>query len=497
MPTAPGVYTTVVTAPPSPNGNAPTGTWFVTGETAQGPTGVPVPVSSITDYLAFLGNRVSYGSLYDALDEFFHDGGVQAYVSRVVGPGAVAAHVTLEDQNVSPAATLVATATGAGTWGNNISLTIANGSVSNSFTITVTLNSVVQFTTPNLFTPAGAVAWVNSFPAWTRLITLTNSGSVSTAPTNNPTNGTFPLASGADDTASVSDTQFTAALTAFNPLLGPGQVSAPGRTTQAAYLALTEHAQSNNRVALLDVADSATASTLVTQATTLQAAAPDPSYAAMFAPWLIIPGIPTTNPGTTDPIPNRVIPPSALAAAVMAKNDVTQDANRPAAGLNGKSSFVIGVTQSYSQADLGTLNAAGIDVTKNVLGSFELYGYRSLALDSNWVFLNNTRFRMQVVNDFDVIGESFVFSEIDGKGQIFAAFAGALTGKCQAYYTNGSLYGQTINDAFVVNTGPQVNTPTTIAAGKIVAQVSLKMSPFAEQVNITVVKYLTNATIPS
>src|ERR1039458_7512775 len=95
---APGVYVNVTTAPPSPNGNAPTGTWFVTGTAGQGPTGVGIPVSSMAQYLAYCGARTSTSStIYDSLDEFFHDGGVQAYVSVVAGPSAVAASVVLQE----------------------------------------------------------------------------------------------------------------------------------------------------------------------------------------------------------------------------------------------------------------------------------------------------------------------------------------------------------------------------------------------------------------
>ena len=49
---------------------------------------------------------------------------------------------------------------------------------------------------------------------------------------------------------------------------------------------------------------------------------------------------------------------------------------------------------------------------------------------------------------------------------------------------------------FQINTGNQVNTPTTIAAGQINAQVSMKMSPFGEVVIIEVIKYAVNSTLP-
>jgi phage tail sheath protein FI len=502
MATAPGVYVSVTAAPSSSGSRPPTGTWFVSGQTQAGPTGVAVPITSMSDYAAYLGPRVSYGMLYDSLDEFFHDGGVLAYVSRVVGPAAVAAHITLVDRAGSPLNTLAITAAGAGVWGNDLSVTIAAGSVSNSYTIAVNDvdASTVIVTSPNLLSPADAVTWAASLNVWQSGITITNSGSATTAPNNNPALGTFVLATGADDNAGATDTQWTAALTAFGINLGSGQVSAPGHTSGVGYVSLNAHAVAFNRVPLLDVADSATASTLVTQATTFQSASgvTDPSYGALFGPWVVIPGIPTALPASSAFVPTRAVPPSSFAAAVMAKSDLTNDTNTPAAGPNGVSTYALGVTQTYNQTDRGTLNAAGVNVIRQMPnGVVELYGYRSLALDPAWVFLNNVRFRMQVIDDFDVVGESLVFQEIDGRGHLFARFNSALSGVCQQYWVNNSIYGASAADAFTVNTGPQVNTPTSIAAGQLNAQVSMRMSPAAEVVTITVVKYSAAQTLPT
>ena len=80
---------------------------------------------------------------------------------------------------------------------------------------------------------------------------------------------------------------------------------------------------------------------------------------------------------------------------------------------------------------------------------------------------------------------------------MFSKLGGALAGQCQAYWTRKSLYGATAQDAFVVNTGPQLNTPTTIAAGQINASVGLRMSPFGEVVTVNVTKFLASAPLPN
>lgn len=497
----PGTYVTVSTAASPFADNVPTGTWFVTGETQQGPVGVAVPVTSMQDYANFLGARVSYGMLYDSLDEFFHDGGILAYVSRVVGPGALAAAITLQDTAGSPMDTLTVTAAGPGTWGNSLQVVVAAGTASNSYTIQILNNGTSVAVSQNLFTPTDAVNWFAAQHAWVCCVTVTNDASTSTAPQNNPATGTFNLTGGTDDTSDVTETQWTNALTAFVANLGPGQVSAPGHTTTAGYEALIAHASTFNRVALCDVADSSNPSTLVSQAQSIQSAeGANSSYGALLAPWVIIPGLNYTNPSAQSPVPTRVVPPSAVAAALMAANDANplNTANVPAAGNNGQSTFAIGVTQTYTQSQLGTLNAGGVDVFLVPSGAtaVTLYGYQSLSTDPNWVQLNNVRFRMQMINDFGAIGDNYVFAQIDGKGHVIAQFNGDLASKCQSYWSQGSLYGATAAQAFSVNTGSAVNTPQSIQAGYLKAQVSVVMSPFAGWVDITVVKYLLSAGIP-
>ena len=60
----------------------------------------------------------------------------------------------------------------------------------------------------------------------------------------------------------------------------------------------------------------------------------------------------------------------------------------------------------------------------------------------------------------------------------------------------GALYGDTPADAFVVNVGSPVNTPATIAAGELNAQASVRMSPFAQYVQILLTAVPTTQSLP-
>lgn len=507
---APGVQINVNAAASNPNGNAPTGTWFVLG-VAAGPAGVAVPVTSMSDFATYFGSiqngqvtgrytitNVDSTLLYDALDVYFREGGIIAYVSRVDSSTGVKAKTS------TAAGANLFTAKGAGTWANSSNASAAGVIITIScatagqYVASIKYNGTVMATSPILYSDTDVKNWVNSLPAYQAMVVATTQAQASNLPGVGNTT-TMYLTGGTD--VAIVDADADAALAVFTDLYGPGQVSYPGNTASAVYTKLTNHAYNNNRVAILDGANTATAATLTSAVSTLQAAATDPSYAAMFAPWLIAPGISNTNPAAaTNVIFNRTVAPSALAAAKMAATDTSSDCNVPAAGLkNGNASYVVDVAQTYSASDRASLNNGGVSIIRNVpnVNTVAVYGFRSCAFDPNWQYLNNVRFRMQVVRDFDIIAESFTFAEIDGRGQIFSTFAGALSGQCQAYWLRKSLYGANPGDSFTVNCGPQINTPTTIAAGQINGQVNLRMSPFGEFVTVTITKYLVSSSLPN
>ena len=248
--TAPGTYVSISTAPP-PQGAAPaTGAFFVAGLTLRGPVGTAVPLQSMSDYANYLGTRQTYSSMYDALDAFFMEGGTQAYVTRVVGPAATTAAHTLADRAGSPQSTLVVNANGPGLWGNSLQIAVIAGPISGTFQLQVTFAGAVVETSPPLVTPVDAVNWGTFNPGPTgvgtssKYLTITNAGSTTAAPNNQPALiSATALTGGADDNTNAGDTQFNAALTAFLANLGPGQVAAPGIVTNATYANLLNHAE--------------------------------------------------------------------------------------------------------------------------------------------------------------------------------------------------------------------------------------------------------------
>lgn len=486
---APGTKVFAQTALPSSTITPSTSTWFVAGPTQRGVVGTPIALKSMADYAHYCGQRTPATAMfYDSLELFFRDGGAQAMVSRRVGTGAATAALILKDQTASaPPSTLQVSANSTGLWGNSVTVQVdASGS---TYTLTIvgpgdTAGTTYTEISPALSSPADAVAWSST----SRFVTITDLGSGSTAPANNPvTIAATPLAAGADDNGTITDTTLAADLAVFAADFGPGQLSVPGATTTTAHQAILSHATTYNRVALLDGLDTATASTLVTAAQGSLVYGADASRGGLFAPWVKVPGVPASGPIPTS---LRIVPPSALAAAGCARVDAASNPNVAPAGDQGVSSFAIGVTQVFSEDDRAKLNQAGVNVVRYFNGTqqVKLYGFRSLSVDPLHTQLNWGRLDMSVFFDAARIGEQVAgWAQIDGRDQVFTALKGALTGMLSSYWSANALYGASAADSFLVDVGPDVNTLVTRQAGQINAAIALKRSAVGEFVNIGVI----------
>jgi phage tail sheath protein FI len=286
------------------------------------------------------------------------------------------------------------------------------------------------------------------------------------------------LSTGNDDRTNITDTQWLNALNLFTFDMGPGQVVAPGRTSTAGHTQLISHAEARNRVALLDLTDSASSSTLIANVGTSR-------FAAAFAPWLQIPGLVAGAP--------RTVPMSALVAGLIARNDPSLGTNHAAAGRFGLSNYGIGVSQAaWDDPTRQTLNSSGVNVVRLLNGSVTVFGWRSTTnavSDPNWIDFGNSRQYMKLSAELNQVGQNYLFETIDGQqGKTVGGFHDALAGVLLAHYVAGELFGDTPDAAFFVDTGPTVNTLARIAALELHAVCSVKMSPFAEHVVIQIVK---------
>jgi len=443
------------------------GTAFFVGLADRGPVDSAVAVRSLSQARRNLGDRVNYSPLYDSLEVFFREGGGRAYVGRIVGPDAEAATVNLSDGSED---TLTVTAKSPGEWGNNLEVEVEDGSASGTFVLIVSESGTVVERSPELEDNTQAVAWAASS---SRLIDLEDLGE------GDPEEQDEPLSGGDDDRSNITDAEVTAALDLFDADLGPGQVLYPGATDADSQEAVAAHATERGRVALLDGQNTDDAAALITQAAGLRF---NGRFSALFAPWAVVPG-----PGGT----TRTVPYSAVQAGLTARSDAQSgNPNVAVAGDNGTARFAVGLTASFSDEDREALNDAGVNVAVVKAGLVKTYGNKSLvnaAADSLWTQLSNSRLAMVIKNRAERVAESYLFAQIDGRGLKISEFAGDLQGILLPLYQIDALYGETPEEAFLVDVD-SVNDDESLAEGVLNAAIAVKMSPSAERVVIEITK---------
>lgn len=480
----PGINITTRESQPPANIPTDVGVGFMVGITERGPL-VPVPVYNMTDYELIYGTRTATAiTAYDSAEFFFKEGGYKLWVGRVVGPGAATATINIVDG--AAAIVFVANAKGPGEYGNDLNVVVRTNVQDSAIPVGYyrlriqTDAAVVLEESYDLIDDQAGLLWASTVSKYIDL--------VDGASANDPAAATYSLAGGILDAASITDTQWLAGFNRFVADMGPGQVFAPGRVTSAAHIQAANHALAFNRTAILDGPDTPTSATL----TALPAAVLDSSsrrsrFSGLFAPWLRVPGIVVGS--------QRLVPPSALVAGVMARNDSQgRSPNEPSAGQLGVFRTVLSVSQSWDDATRQTLNNAGVNVIRDTFGQRKVYGYRTVAdpsSDSKWINLGNSRLHRAIGALAFAVGERFLFRQIDGEGRLINEFGAALIGEvCMPFFLAGSLYGATADEAFNVNVGPSINTPTTIAANELHAVITVRMSPFGEEVDIEIVKLL-------
>jgi len=473
------VVTAQAQAAPNSAAQALPGQVFMVGLAERGDTTKPIKISSLAEAQSLLGNRVTYGSLYDQLQTFFAEGGKQAYVARVVGASSTSGSLTLSDRAGSPVATLKVDAANPGSWSTNITVEVKNGGLPNTFRMIVTLAGVVVHDFNNISSPSEAVQRFNGSP----YVNVSNLGSATSSPNNNPAVVAATNASGGNDQrGSVSATDYVTALARFSPDLGTGAVCIPGQGNATVWQGLITHAEVNNRIALL-------ANPIASSVTDYTSTADDYSSpsAGMFGPWVIIPD----GAGGS-----RTISPEGYVAAARARAIDQIGPWRVPAGSLSRANFIQGLEVVYSDNDMNTLEAGNVSPIRFVAGSVRLYGWASLSTDdTNWQYLKERDLLNWMIYETERRLEDYTFETVDAKGRLMADIKGALTAMCEPIATAGGLYqninhatGEVVDPGYVVIIDGTVNTPQTLSQNRVNAELKVRVSPTAGLITIQITK---------
>lgn len=461
---------------------APSGTWFVAGVTERGDTVNPVELRGIADFSRKLGDPVSYGTLYDQAVTFFQEGGARMYVARLVGATPVVGTRTISDTNVAPAPTLRADAASPGGWSSRVTTQVRAGNDPNTFRWTVFLDGVQVEDYNNLATPAAAAAaTANSV-----YVRLTDLGSASVAPANNPAVDNAPVAfttQGNDDRASITDAMRVTALGRFPASLGDGAVSIPGAWTNTIYAGVIAHCQANNRVALLSAARGTAAATLETTAEGYGATSGSEG-AALVAPWVLVPD------GKGGSVAQG---PLGYAAAVRNRAHEQEGPWRIPAGDIAQARYVIGVDAPFDDATADALDAARVSVIRQIGSDVQMYGWRSLSSDeADYYWLKNRDLLNYIAFRAKSLLRSEVFKNVDSRGQMYARIRNRLIGFMEPIRASNGVYegqdasGNTVDPGYSVDVGPDVNTPATLQQQQVNAVLMVRPAPGASLIKLAI-----------
>lgn len=442
-------------AAPSAASFTDTNTAFMIGLTDQGTPGVTVECQSIAAFESAFGPRSTTNLLYDSVDVYLREQGETVYVSREVGPGAKAATIVLKDSESKP--TLAVTAKSDGEYANKYKAIVKEESTEFSLEIQNAKGEILEkHTKIKTRQEATELAWQS--------VVVTLSGSS----VKNPEKVEAELAGGTDERASITGGEIKkcaeAALAAFNNLQPAGQVVSPGNTATGAYEALLNHAAAHNRVALLHLAKGTESE--VKAAVAAMAALPNAEYGFAVVGKLGAPGV--------APLTERQIAGEVVAAALCARGDATGSPNVAPCGMNYGLLYCTSTDSDFGEREREALFNAGANTFHAAYGVLALWGFQSLVSETvSTVYdqFNHTRTRMAIKAKGELIDTEMLFGDIDEA--YLADYNTRLTTMLRELSKDGALTD------YAVNTGPAVNTPSSIANQTIKAVLEVQYEPYA------------------
>ena len=467
MPVA--VETTIVNRPAAPIVGIPTlDRTFVVGLAERGPVNTATRITNPSDYVRVFGDEVTYSEAYKAIRYSLAEETTELWFVRAAGPSAAVA-------TVSQASAVRWDAANPGAWGANLTVTVAAGTLSGKL-ITVKLAGVTVESHDNVVATGAAAA----AKTWTYIAPVAL-GATALA------DAVYTLVGGDDDRASV--VWSTAINTGLPATLGTGAVIVPGlpysTTVGAGTLAsvLEAHCLERERVYYPEAAATAVEADMQNAATALRSSSNKSGL-------LIGPRPTATSAGAT-----VTVPPSAIAAAARARahRQWGYGAGIAAAGpLQTVSGVSAVISPSAVSAATDTYKYAPIVVDGGVV---RIMGERSLSTNDAWT-------RHAVVDLANIlsegakrIGRSLQFRPIDGRRHLFDEYEKALRGFLvqfadpakSAFFAQTNTDGSLRNLGYDVDTGTSVNTPSTIAAGQLNADIYFWPTRSAEYVRIQIV----------
>jgi phage tail sheath protein FI len=491
----PGVYVEETLNPVAPIvGPASATIAAFIGPNDRGPT-TPTLVTSWSEYVNTFGswNQTASNDLPLAVYLYFSNGGSQAFVTRVVGSGAVAATRVLTDRNATPDDTLRLTAKNQGTWGNNLNISVTNSNLTDHFDLTVYSGGttdafiVERFTDLTMNTFVGESRYAPTvINASSIYVTALDLDSSSTGADQNPSVVTNqPLTTGANGADVTSVTSYAAFDTVEQSLL----LNVPGFTAAGTVNAAIAYAESRDDVFVVVDGANDTAANQITLANSYTAS----SLAAVYYPRLTI-ADPTVGVGGPSGA-TRLVGPGGAVAGLIASTDTARGVFKAPAGLQARLAGAVSVSK-LTNAELDSLNSnsAAVNAIKFVSGSgIVVMGSRTLKSGYIDKYVPVRRTLIYLRKALIDLTEFAIFEPNDAAlwRRINSAIAAFLT----QFWAQGGLRGATPQQAFFVKVDSGNNPQGSIDNGFVNIEVGVALQRPAEFIVIKISQYDGGTTV--
>jgi hypothetical protein len=196
-------------------------------------------------------------------------------------------------------------------------------------------------------------------------------------------------------------------------------------------------------------------------------------FGALYYPWLsmAIAGADTW------------LPPSGAVASLIAQADRREGVGRAPANLSFKG--VVGLERELEAAEQGELNLRGVNcIRKFEVGAIRLWGARTLSSEENSLYVSNRRVMLLAIKALSRNLRWAVFEPNDAR--LRQRIKDSIEGFLRGMLAQGLAAGGKPEDAFYVKIDETMNSPDTIEAGQVLAEVGIALSRPAEFIVITV-----------
>jgi len=422
---------------------------------------------SITSWTEFV-DRCAYGldsafvpnaNLAYAVYGFFQNGGTKAKIVRA-GKDMKAATYTYKKTGVD--AIITVTAVEAGSFGNDVKVKLkTDASKPAIFTVSYKGKVVESYDVSLDASKDTFIEYVvNGASKFVEVKVVVPSPAID--PTDEDKE--IALAGGSDGISGASDTELIAALakldgTSFNLLAIPESQS--DAVNKAAYA----YAEKRRATFILEGPADATKESILTEREKYGS-----ENTAMCFPWIKV-----SDPLSRSRDKSRWLPACGHYAGLIARIDGTRGVHKAPAGIEAGIKGALDVKVKIEDNDQDLLNPKGINVIRLISGAgLVMWGARTISPNPNTKYLNVKRSLLYLASSMQE-GTRWAVFEPNNK-DLWGRLTASLGGFLRNEFSKGMFQGDKVEDAFFVKCDAELNTPDSIDAGFVKAQVGVAIN---------------------